>query len=173
MKTVKILLGSACLLTALILSIPFLMGFKFATDLPLALSNCWLAGIGWFLLARKNLPMSRTGRILCVFNGSLCLGFLFFVGIPNFIKTRSTSCCNACINNLRRIDAAANQFALENHLTNGDRINFPSDLTPYITLNREGKIPPCPQGGVYHMGKVGEAPTCSLGTTVTPAHVEP
>ena len=84
-----------------------------------------------------------------------------------------TSPANACINNLRQIDAAANQFALENHLTNGDRINFPNDLTPYIKLNSAGKISGCPQGGVYHISKVGDSPTCSLGTTVTPAHVLP
>jgi hypothetical protein len=93
--------------------------------------------------------------------------------IPNFVNRNRTSPANACINNLRQIDAAANEFALENHLTNGDRINFPNDLTPYIKLNSEGKIPGCPQGGTYHIGRVGKAPTCSLGSTVTPTHVLP
>jgi hypothetical protein len=73
----------------------------------------------------------------------------------------------------RQLDAAANEFALENHLTNGARINFPSDLTPYIKLDRQGKIPPCPDGGVYHISKVGDTPTCSLGNTVTPGHYLP
>lgn len=71
------------------------------------------------------------------------------------------------------IGAAANQFALENHLANGDRINFPSDLTPYIKLDKDDKIPPCPSGGIYSIKKFGEPPTCSLGTTITPAHVLP
>ena len=79
----------------------------------------------------------------------------------------------ACINNLRQIDAAAQEFALEHHLTNGDRINFPNDLTPYIKLDKNGKMPSCPQGGIYSIKKVGDVPTCSLGTTVTPAHVLP
>jgi hypothetical protein len=79
----------------------------------------------------------------------------------------------ACINNLRQIDYAAHEFALEHNLTNGSPINFPDDLTSYIKLNRQGKIPPCPAGGIYHISKVGEAPTCSLGSTVTPAHVLP
>jgi len=95
------------------------------------------------------------------------------IALPNFIKARSTSSCNACVNNLRQIDCAANQFALEHQLTNGQAIHFPSDLTPYIKLNSLGSIPPCPQGGTYHISKVGEPPTCSLGTTVTPAHVLP
>ena len=76
----------------------------------------------------------------------------------------------ACINNLRQIDAAANQFALEHHLTNGDAIHFPDDLTPYIKLNSLGKIPGCPEGGSYSLKRVGELPTCTL-STATPAHV--
>ena len=94
--------------------------------------------------------------------------------MPNFIRARSTSCCNACINNLRQVDAAANQFALEHHKMKGDAaINFPDDLTPYIKLNAAGKIPPCPHGGVYTLKHVGDTPTCSLGTTVTPTPVLP
>jgi len=107
----------------------------------------------------------------------LALGLLLLavvvVGVPNFIKARSTSCCNACINNLRQLDAAANQFALEQHKTNGEAIRFPDDLTPYIKLNAAGKIPPCPDGGVYTLKRVGDTPTCSLGANVTPTHVLP
>ncbi len=88
-------------------------------------------------------------------------------------RVRAGSSVNVCVNNLRQIDAAAHQFALEHSLTNGMPINFPNDLTPYIKLNSAGKIPGCPQGGIYTLKKVGDAPTCSLGTTVTPAHVLP
>jgi hypothetical protein len=56
---------------------------------------------------------------------------------------------NSCINNLRQIDAAAQEFALEKGKTNGEAINFLDDLTPYIKLNSAGKIPLCPQGGIY------------------------
>ena len=60
----------------------------------------------------------------------LIVGFVFAIAVPNFVKEPNTSPANACINNLRQIDAAADQFALEHNLTNGDRINFPNDLTP-------------------------------------------
>ena len=105
--------------------------------------------------------------------GVLISSLVLAVVVPNFIKARTTSCCNACVNNLRQIDAAANQFALERHKTNGEAINFPDDLTPYIKLNSAGKIPGCPQGGTYSLKKVGGTPACSLGATVTPAHVLP
>lgn len=74
---------------------------------------------------------------------------------------------DACINNLRQIDAAANQFAIEHHLTNGAPINFPDDLTPYIKLNSAGKIPGCPAGGVYSITVVGSNPICSFVTNPT------
>jgi hypothetical protein len=95
------------------------------------------------------------------------------IAIPSFVRSRGTCCANACVNNLRQIDAAINQFALEQHKTNGEAIHFPEDLTPYIKLNSEGKIPGCPHGGIYHISKVGEAPTCSLGNSVTPGHYLP
>jgi prepilin-type N-terminal cleavage/methylation domain-containing protein len=101
------------------------------------------------------------------------IGLLAAIAIPNFVKARATAQANGCINNLRQIDAAANQFALEQHKRTGDPINFPSDLTPYIKLNAAGSIPGCPAGGVYSDNVVGNSPTCSLGNTVTPGHVLP
>jgi len=85
-------------------------------------------------------------------------------------KSYTTGPANTCINNLRQIDAAAQQFALDKSKTNGEAINYPSDLTPYFA---HGKMPSCPKGGLYTIKKVGDVPTCSLGTTVTPAHVLP
>ena len=90
--------------------------------------------------------------------------FLFHPHVPPHL---------VCIDHLRQIDAAANQFALEHSLTNGEAIHFPNDLTTYIKLNSKWEIEPCPAGGHYSISRVGEAPTCSLGTTVTPSHVLP
>src|SRR5437899_7433696 len=41
------------------------------------------------------------------------IGLLAAIAIPNFIKARTTSQMNACINNLRQIDGAEQQWALE------------------------------------------------------------
>src|ERR1700685_1341385 len=85
------------------------------------------------------------------------IGLLAAIAIPNFVKARATSQANACINNMRQIDAAANQFALEQHKTTGYQFAFPSDLTPYIKLNSNGSIPPCPAGGTYTVANIGAA----------------
>jgi hypothetical protein len=172
MKLLKAILGSVCLALAFLIGTAVSARFKFPTDLPLGIAGCWLAIVGGFLIVRCHTPMSKAGRIRLIFNLAFC-GLMIFAGFPYFLGSRSTCCANACLNNLRQIDAAVNQFALENHLTNGAAIHFPDDLTPYIKLNSQGKIPSCPDGGIYHISRVGESPTCSLGTSITPAHVLP
>jgi prepilin-type N-terminal cleavage/methylation domain-containing protein len=101
------------------------------------------------------------------------IGLLAAIAIPNFVKARATSQANACINNLRQIDAAASQFALEKGLTTGATITYPTDLTPYLKMNANSSVPPCPAGGTYADGSVGAIPTCSLANTVTPGHYLP
>jgi chromosome segregation ATPase len=71
---------------------------------------------------------------------------------------------NACINNLRQIDAAKQQWALENKKT-ADAIPTAQDLSPYF---KDGIFPVCPSGGTYAIGTVGEVPTCSV-----PGHALP
>jgi prepilin-type N-terminal cleavage/methylation domain-containing protein len=101
------------------------------------------------------------------------IGLLAAIAIPNFVKARATSQQNACINNLRQIDAAANQFALEAKKNTGDPITFPSDLTPYIKLNSNSSIPGCPAGGTYSCSAVGTNPACTLSSLTATPHKLP
>ena len=48
------------------------------------------------------------------------IGLLAAIAIPNFVKARTTSQQNACINNLRLIDASKQQWALEQRKQNTD-----------------------------------------------------
>ena len=98
------------------------------------------------------------------------IGLLAAIAIPNFVKARATSQQNACINNLRQIDAAANQFALEKGKKTGDAITLTTDLTPYIKLNSANSLPPCPAGGGYAIATVGTNPTCTLSSLTTSPH---
>jgi len=63
---------------------------------------------------------------------------------------------NACVNNLRQIDAAKQQWALENNKT-GNAVPTVQDLLPYLG----GVFPVCPSGGVYSINPIGYPPTCS------------
>ena len=101
------------------------------------------------------------------------IGLLAAIAIPNFVRARATSQMNACINNLRQIDAAANQWALEFKKTTGNTLVMNTDLIPYIKLNSSGSMPPCPAGGAYTLAIVGTNPACSLSTLAASPHVLP
>jgi prepilin-type N-terminal cleavage/methylation domain-containing protein len=101
------------------------------------------------------------------------IGVLAAIGIPSFLHARTRAQATACINNLRQIETAVQQVAIEKGKHVGDTVAYPDEITPYIKLNSEGSIPPCPAGGEYSLQTVGTIPQaiCSLGTTVEPAHV--
>lgn len=98
----------------------------------------------------------------------LTIGF-FYAMIPNMVRSR-TSPANACINNMRQIQAAKNEWALENRISNNVVVTE-NDITPYIQLNSNSSIPPCPSGGTYTIGRVDELPTCSIGTNSSQPHI--
>jgi len=102
------------------------------------------------------------------------IGLLAAIAIPNFVKARATSQQNACINNMRQITAAVNEWALETGQQTGATVNN-ANLTPYIQLNSNSSIPPCPAGGTYALGAVGNLPqvTCSLSTLTSQPHKTP
>jgi len=100
------------------------------------------------------------------------IGLLAAIAIPNFVRARATSQANACINNLRQIDAAINEWALEQGKKTGDGpASLTTDLTPYIKLNSSGAIPGCPAQGTYSVFSVGATPqvSCNL-STLNPSH---
>lgn len=80
------------------------------------------------------------------------------IAVPNFVKARHVAMQNACINNLREIQAAKSEWALEKNKTQGD-VPTAYDLTPYLP---GGKFPTCPAGGTYTIGAVSNTPTCSI-----------
>ena len=98
------------------------------------------------------------------------IGLLAAIAIPNFIKARATSQQNACINNLRQIDAAINEWALENGQNNGAAVASVATVSAYIKLNAGSSVPGCPAGGTYATTSVGVVPqvTCTLSTLDTP-----
>jgi prepilin-type N-terminal cleavage/methylation domain-containing protein len=102
------------------------------------------------------------------------IGLLAAIAIPNFIKARATSQANACINNLRQIDGAINEWALETGKSNTSPVTSVNTVSNYIKLNSASLVPGCPAGGTYAVTTVGDPVqvSCSL-STATPAHKLP
>jgi prepilin-type N-terminal cleavage/methylation domain-containing protein len=89
------------------------------------------------------------------------IGLLAAIAIPNFVRARTTSQKNACINNLRQIDGAKQQWALENKKTSSASPASTS-LMPYLGRGSTGSWPTCPASGSYTIGNISTPPTCSL-----------
>ena len=110
--------------------------------------------ISWFSVRFKNAASAPIFRELC--DRPITFGGLLHIAIypPDGYSG------NACINNLRQLDGAKQQWALENKKSVNDVATW-KDVTRYT--GRDGRYRPwCPQGGVYRLNRLDEAPTCSI-----------
>jgi prepilin-type N-terminal cleavage/methylation domain-containing protein len=84
------------------------------------------------------------------------IGLLAAIAIPNFVKARTTAQVNACVNNLKQIDGAKDQWALEAGKSTGDACTMP-DVVPYLHSE-----PFCPVGKApYTVNAIGTPPACT------------
>ena len=98
------------------------------------------------------------------------IGLLAAIAIPNFVRSRSTAQMNTCINNLRQVDGAKQEWALEKGKTGTDTPVI-ADIGPY--LGRAGSVLgagiACPLnvaggfGGSYTINACSIAPLCAVG----------
>ena len=95
------------------------------------------------------------------------IGLLAAIAIPNFVRARTTSQTNACINNLRQIDGAKQQWALENHQISTATV-LSAALMPYLGRGTAGSWPTCPANGSYTINNVSTAPTCNIANHLLP-----
>ena len=80
------------------------------------------------------------------------------MAIPSFMSARKTSTKNSCINNLRQLEAAKEQWALATKKNSGDALEV-AEVLEYIKGSR---MPICPQGGSYTLNVIGEDCKCSI-----------
>jgi len=102
----------------------------------------------------------------------LIIGILLAIAVPNFIKAREQSRAKSCSANLKQIDAAKQQWAMDN------KINNTSTSVPTLdTAASTGLIgptlylkstPACPSSGSYSVGTINTDPTCDQSSTAYP-----
>jgi prepilin-type N-terminal cleavage/methylation domain-containing protein len=97
------------------------------------------------------------------------IGLLAAIAIPNFVKARKTAQGNACIANMRQIDAAIQQYAMENNIADDGAVTT-ENIVPYL---RDG-MPTCPMGNKPYVlpGTVSASVTCqNADADVKPKHI--
>ena len=90
------------------------------------------------------------------------IGLLAAIAIPNFVKARENAQLNSIFNNLRIIEGAKDQWALENKKGTGDTV---TDLTTISDYLKGGTVKPV-VGETYHTTTVGTASDATLPGTV-------
>ncbi|HRJ27577.1 MAG TPA: prepilin-type N-terminal cleavage/methylation domain-containing protein [Fimbriimonadaceae bacterium] len=93
----------------------------------------------------------------------LIIGILLAIAVPNFIRARESSRAKTCVANLRQIEAAKEQWAMEEK-------KGATDTPAEADLAGADKYlkawPTCPSGGNYdEIGDVATPPQCSIGGT--------
>ena len=103
------------------------------------------------------------------------IGLLAAIAIPYYVRARADSQQSACINNLRQIDGAINEWALETGQSTGADVGGVTTVSAYIKLNSNNRVPTCPAGGSYTTATVGANPqvSCSLSTLAGTPHSLP
>ncbi|MDR3707855.1 MAG: prepilin-type N-terminal cleavage/methylation domain-containing protein [Capsulimonadaceae bacterium] len=101
----------------------------------------------------------------------LIIGILLSIAIPNFVMARNSSRAKGCVDNLKQIDSAKQQYimdtkqattyAFSSTSTNG---TTGSELVPVYIRS----FPSCPAGGTYTVNDGTTNPVCSYVDTTYP-----
>ena len=87
------------------------------------------------------------------------IGLLAAIAVPNFLQARNAARSSTCVNNLRLIDAAKEQYALENGVAVGVATTS-ANCTPYL---KAGAFPTCPgTSAAYTTNPIATLPVCAL-----------
>ena len=89
------------------------------------------------------------------------IGLLAAIAIPSFLKARQTSQKNACINNLRQIDAAKQQLLIEDPSAT---VTDSDNILPYLDGS---SMPTCPadtDNTAYNINDASTKPTCPIAS---------
>jgi prepilin-type N-terminal cleavage/methylation domain-containing protein len=96
------------------------------------------------------------------------IGILAAIAIPNFIQSRQNSRARACISNMKQLDGAAQQWALDTGAADGAAIGVADVWPAYVKGNA---APTCPVGSAaYADWTIDTSPVCPNGIA---SHVLP
>ncbi len=95
----------------------------------------------------------------------LIIGVLMSIAVPGFIQARQSARKSACIDNMKQIENAKEQWAMDNKKSTGDSVAF-SDLVGTTLYLKSA--PSCPAAGTYTINPISTIPACDVSGHVLP-----
>jgi len=92
----------------------------------------------------------------------LIIAILLAIAIPNFLRARETSRAKSCQANMRQIETAKEQWAMDNKKAATDTPTA-ADLVDEYMRGTADTLPVCPSSGTYTVGDMTTRPVCSIG----------
>jgi prepilin-type N-terminal cleavage/methylation domain-containing protein len=89
----------------------------------------------------------------------LIIGILLAIAVPNFIRAREGSRAKSCVANLKQIESAKEQWAMDTKAAPGAT---PTAADLYGATKYVKTTPTCPSGGTYTIAAMDARPTCSI-----------
>ena len=89
----------------------------------------------------------------------LIIGILLAIAIPNFIKARQNSRLQTIVANLKQIENAKEQCAMDKGASNGDTTLCTQAVVTAATTGYMKAWPSGPISGTYAINAIGTAPT--------------
>ena len=108
----------------------------------------------------RSLKRKRGFTLIEIMIVVLIIAILLAIAIPNFLRARETSRAKSCAANLRQIETAKEQWAMDNKKGALDTPTMAELVPAYMKSS-----PTCPSGGTYDVGNMSTRPTCSIGGT--------
>ena len=109
------------------------------------------------MILRKNTAGFTLVEIMIVV---AIIGLLAAIAVPNFAQARTNARRGNCINNLRLIDAAKEQYALEANLQSGAAVAAGTLLDNYLKGGWAGTKCPVSGTNAYTPAAISASPTC-------------
>jgi hypothetical protein len=101
---------------------------------------------------------SKDFKVTMTIIGTIVLSVLVYAMNPPQ-KQYGTTPRNTCIANLKQLDSAKEQWAVDTKKSPGAVVRLKDLIGRDLYLKSR---PTCPKGGLYILGHVGEMPTCSV-----------
>ncbi|MGC4044670.1 MAG: hypothetical protein QM758_12820 [Armatimonas sp.] len=90
------------------------------------------------------------------------IAILITIAVPNFVRARENARSKTCMQNLRALESAKDQFLMDRNLPRNVTVNATDVVGPLSYLKN---MPECPSQGTYTIGSGNTTAACSVGGT--------